>query len=351
MIHQNSGITVEDRFEIADSGASWRFFNSGRNVLELNGSDRPLLRLERLTCGKFCEASALPEKFRLHRSEDGRSAELETSGVIPFGCEYRVVRDCRIASGCALMTTDVSAVTGGRVDGLELEPLVFPCDPVAAEFLIFGEKQFRRVELSGAGTVYSGAEVPLMVRAIYHSGMKCEAALGADVWRHRAAFGIPGASSEYELALKDGELRFTRRILKYAPDGEPERRPWRFTILLGWNDGSERPEPEGEPFELAGCAMSAASRRELRSLVRRSGTSLVWKNVAPAVCRDASHVSRAGKGELAHFDLEEYFAAWWWANRQLGKSGAQFAISPMPGGLFADSVILGCFGNPPMELG
>ena len=342
---------MEDRFEIADNGASWRFFNGGRSVLELNGGDRPLLRMERLTCGKFCEASMLPEKFRLHRSEDGRSAELETSGVIPFGCEYRVVRDCRIASECALLTTDVSAVTGGRVDGLELEPLVFPGDPVAAEFLIFGEKQFRRVELSGAGTVYSGAEVPLMVRVIYPPGMKCEAALGADVWRHRAAFGIPGASSEYELAFTDGELRFTRRVLKYAPEVEPERRSWRFTILLGWNDGSDRTEPDGASFELDGCAMSAASRRELRSLVRHSVSSLVWKNVDPTVCCDAAHVSRAGKGELPHFDLEEYFAAWQWANRQLGKSGAGFTVYPMPGGVFADSVILGSLGKPPMELG
>jgi hypothetical protein len=350
-VHENSGITVENRFEIADNGASWRFFSGGRNILELNGGERTFLRMERLTCGKFCEASVLPEKFRLHRSEDGCSAELETSGVIPFGCEYRVVRDCRIASGGALMTTDVSAVTGGRVDGLELEPLVFPGDPVAVEFLIFGEKQFRRVELSGTEEVYSGAEVPLMVRVIYPSGMSCEVALGADVWRHRAAFDIPGASSEYELVFSDGELRFTRRVLRYAPDVEPERRSWRFTILLGWRDGSDRPEPEGEAFELGGCTMSAASRRELRSLVRRSGASLVWKNVAPVVCRDAAHVSRAGKGELPHFDLEEYFSAWQWANRQLGKSGAGFTLSPAPGGIFADSVILGNLGIPPTELG
>ena len=314
------------------------------------GGAEAFFRLGRVKCGKFGELSALPEKFRLHRSEDAAGAELESSGVIPFGCEYRVSRNCRVTCGCVSLTTDIAAVTGGRVDGIELEPPTFRGDLVRAEFLIFGEDKFRSAELPASGILYSGGEVPLMIRAVYADGSRCEMALGADVWRHRAASGIDGAKSEYELAASGNELKLTRRALKYAPEVEPERRPWRFTILIGWDDGSAPAEHSGEGFELPGCAMSAVSRRELRSLVRRSDRPLVWRDVSPSVCGDAAHVSRSGRGELAHFDLEELLAAWRWANRQLGKSGAHLTLTPMAGGLFADSVILRNLGRPAAKL-
>ena len=343
---------VEDRFDISDGGVVWGFPQRGNGVLELAraGGAPAFFRLGRVKCGKFGELGALPEKFRLHRSEDAAEAELESSGVIPFGCEYRVSRDCRVTCGCATLTTDIAAVTGGRVDGMELEPPTFAGDLARAEFLIYGEEKFRSVELPASGTLYSGREVPLMIRVTYADGLRCEMALGADVWRHRAAFGIDGAASEYELVAAGNELKLTRRVLKYAPDIEPERRPWRFTVLIGWDDGSASAEPSGETFELPGCAMSAVSRRELRSLVRRSDRSLVWRNVSPAVCGDAAHVSRSGRGELAHFDLEELLAAWRWANRQLGKSGHHLALTPKAGGLFADSVILRNLARPAAKL-
>ena len=343
---------VEDRFDIADRGVVWGFPQRGGNVLELShaGGASAFFRLGRVKCGKFGELSALSEKFRLHRSEDGAEAELESSGVIPFGCESRVARDCRVTGGCASLVTDLAAVTGGRVDGIELEPLIFSGELRKVEFLIFGEKKFRSAELPASGTLYSGSEVPLMIRAIYADGSRCELSLGADVWRHRAASGIDGAESEYELVAAENELKLTRRVLEYAPEVEPERRPWRFTILIGWDDGTLPPAPPGEAFELPGCAMSAASRRELRSLVRRSDRPLVWRNVSPSVCVDPAHVSRAGHGELAHFDLEELLAAWRWANRQLGKSGAHLILTPKAGGLFADSAILRNLGRPAAKL-
>ena len=342
---------MEDRFDIADNGVVWGFPLRGKSVLELSRTGAAaFFRLGRIKCGKFGELSVLPEKFRLHRSEDAADAELESSGVIPFGCEYRVVRDFRVSCGCASFTTDISAVTGGRVDGIELEPLTFAGEMTKVEFLIFGEDKFRTAELPTEGTLYSGNEVPLLIRATYADGLRCEMALGGDVWRHRAAFGIEGAESEYELAASGGELKLTRRVLKYAPEVEPERRPWRFTSLIGWNDGTAPSEPLGEAFELPGCAMSAANRRNLRARVRRSTASLDWREVSPTVCRDAAHVSRAGRGELAHFDLEELLAAWRWANRQLGRSGAHLTLTPKPGGLFADSVILNCLGRPAGKL-
>lgn len=342
---------VEDRFDIADDGAVWGFPRRGKNFLELSrDGGAAFFRLGRVKCGKFGGSSALPEKFRLHRSGDGVEFELEYSGVIPFGCEYRVMRDCRVSGGCISLTTDISAVTGGKVDGIELEPLTFCGDMNKVEFLIFGEEKFRESKLSASGTLYAGGEVPLMLRVTYADGGRCEAALGGDVWRHRAAAAIPGAVSEYELTASGGELKLTRRVLKYDAETEPERRPWRFNTLIGWNDGRPTPAPCGEAFELPGCAMSAASRRNLRSLVRRSERSLNWRDVAPSVCGESAHVSRSGRGNLAHFDLDELLAAWRWANRQLGKNSSHLILTPKPGGLFADSVILGNLGRPPTVL-
>ena len=333
---------MEDRFDIADNGVVWGFPLRGKSVLELMCKDgaAPFFRLGRVKCGKFGESSMLPEKFRLHRSEDAAEVELESAGVIPFGCEYRVSRDCRVACGCATLTTDLAAVNGGRVDGMELEPLIFSGAMTRVEFLLFGENGFRRAELPASGVLYSGSEVPLMIRVTYADGLRCEMALGADVWRHRAAFGIAGAESKYELTAAENELKLTRQVLKYAPEVEPERRPWRFTILIGWDRGIVPSDANGEAFELPGCAMSSSSRRALRSLVRRSAAALNWRGVSPSVCGDPAHVSRSGRGELAHFDLEELVAAWRWANRQLGKTGAHLTLTPKPGGLFADSVIL-----------
>ena len=343
---------MEDRFEIRDNGAVWDFHNRGGSVFELRRPDvgEAFFKFGRVTCGKFGELSALPEKFRLHRAEDAREVEVETSGVIPFGCEYRVVRSCRVASGVALLTTDLAAVTGGRIDGLELEPAIFSGKPDTVEFLIFGEREFRRVDFPSDGVLYSGAEVPLVVRATFADGLQCEVALGADVWRHRAASRIPGASSEYELAVADGSLKFLRRVLKYDSETEPERRPWRFNLLVGWSAGPASSAPAGTPFGMAECALSASVRRELRTLVRRSETPLVWSDAAPRCCGDASHVSRAGKGELEHFDLEELFADWLWANRQLARSGAHLVLTPAKGSIFADSVILRNLGRPAAKL-
>ena len=163
---------MEERFEIHDDGAVWGFRSRGGEVLALTRPEaaEAFFQLGRVKCGKFGELSVLPEKFRLHRAEDSTEAELESAGVIPFGCEYRVVRNCRVASRVALLTTDLAAVTGGRIDGLELEPVTFSGELARVDFLLFGEIAFRSVEAPADGVLYAGSEVPLMVRATFADG-------------------------------------------------------------------------------------------------------------------------------------------------------------------------------------
>lgn len=333
---------MEDRFEVADHGVVWRFSARGKNVLELSADAAGgFFRMERSRCGKFGELSALPRKFRLHRSVDGMAAELESESVIPFGCEYLVARTCRVSSGVAELVSDFSAVNCGRVDGVELEPVVFAGEWKSVEMLVFGEEKFRRISAPSTGCLYSGAEPPLMLRVVFASGRRCEFALGCDVWRHRGAMRINGAHSEYELVADSDGIRLSRRVLIYAPETEPERRSWRYSALIGWDNGDAalRP-PDGEAFELPGCAMSASVRRELRRIARRAAGSLVWRNVEPGVCFDPAHAGRAGRAELEHFDLAEYLEAWRWANRELTRRGRGFRIVPSEDGLFAGSVIM-----------
>jgi len=323
----------------------------GKSVVEISAAGESFFRMERMKCGKFGELSALPEKFRLHRSEDGCLAEIDSCGVIPFGCEYRVFRDFQITSGCAVLTTDVAAVSHGRVDGVELEPLVFAGAWSKLDFLVFGEKEFRHADRSCGGVIYSGSEPLLMVRVEYSSGRRCEMALGADVWRHRGAMRIEGARSEYELSVDGGSVRLVRRVLIYAPEVEPERRSWRYTILLGWDERREKADlPAGESFSLPGCDLNSSSRRILRDRVRRASGDLVWEGAAPELCFDSTHVGRAGKEALEHFDLEEILIAWRWANRQMRKHGAGLRVLPRSGGIFAESVILGQLSEKLSEL-
>ena len=340
---------MEERFEVADNGAVWKFPSRGKNMLELSSANTGcFFRMERSKCGKFGELSALPRKFRLHRSADDASAELETESVIPFGCEYLVARECRISSGAAELISDFSAVNFGRVDGIELEPVVFSGDWRSLELLVYGEKKIRSFAAPRSGVLYMGAEPPLLVRAVFASGLRCEFALGADLWRHRGASRIAGAHSEYQLCADSDGVKLLRRVLFYEPEVEPERRSWRYTVLVGWDDGKVGPEPSGEGFELPGCAMSPASRRQLRHIVRRAEGNIVWRNAAPGVCFDSAHTGRAGASELEHFDLAEYLTAWRWANRELAKRGFGLSVAAAEKNIFADSVTMrrlaGAFG-------
>ena len=337
---------MEDLYTISDRGAAWTFRARGGQVLELSGGADGALRLGRVKCGKFGELSALPDKFRLHRSEDGCLSELESSGVIPFGCEYRVERGISVTPGCAVVTEDISAVNFGRVDGIELEPISFSGDWEYVEFLIFGEETFRRVERGTDGVAYSGDELPLMVRVAFASGRRIEFAAGSDVWRHRADRRIGGASALFEIAVSASEVKITRLVLAYGAEVEPERRPWRFTSLIGWSDCADASPAEGEALSFAACALDPKVRRELRNAVRRASSPLVWCGVSPRICREAAHAARSGRGDFEHFDLEELIADWRWANRTLRKKALSLRMTPDPGSVFADSVILNALGKP-----
>ena len=71
---------------------------------------------------------------------------------------------------------------------------------------------------------------------------------------------------------------------------------------------------------------------------------------APELCLDAAHLGRAGKGELEHFDLEDYFAFYLWGNHQLAGRGDSFTMLPAPECRFAGSAAVKNLGRAPRKL-
>lgn len=358
---------------IAGPEFSARVEPSGKYAFTLELEGRPRLRTGRAGCAAFSELSALPKSFRRHASSDGLSASVEARSVIPFGCEYEVRREIELWDGCGTLTVDIAAVNHGAVGDLSLGEVSFPGPWTKLEFLLWGEKTFRAVELTGEEREFHHSpEIPVMIRLSDGAGCVVEFAAGGDLWRHRAGFRTPGATGEFALTGSAEEVRFSRQILRYEPEVEPEKRPWRFSSLIAWRTGGDsEPEPAGERVDFAAaelpdsgrrvpaegggsaalpCLASAAGRKFIRNLVRRASGSLVLTGAAPELCLDAAHLGRAGKGELEHFDLEDYFAFYLWGNHQLAGRGDSFTMLPAPECRFAGSAAVKNLGRTPRKL-
>lgn len=78
-----------------------------------------------------------------------------------------------MVAGLALWTVDVSAVARGIVSAVELEPVTFPGPWRTLEYLIYGEKEFRRVEPGETETeFYRGRELVMSVRLTAADGAR-----------------------------------------------------------------------------------------------------------------------------------------------------------------------------------
>ena len=310
---------------IAGPGFTGTVYAEGGTVFELAAGGRPLLRLGRTRCGGFAEDGALLKKLRFHASLDSLSASIDTASVIPFGCEYLVSRELEMVAGLALWTVDVSAVARGIVSAVELEPVTFPGPWRTLEYLIYGEKEFRRVEPGETETeFYRGRELVMSVRLTAADGARVEFNAGGDLWRHRAAMHLPEAVGEYALSggaeLDCADVALPESGRRVRCGGEAESRP---------------------------CLTSPAARRIFRDFVRRSAADLRIGGLAPGCCCAAAHLERPGKKELEHLDLDDCISFYLWGNRQLAKNGHHLRITPAAEGPFAGSVSAANLGEYP----
>lgn len=315
-----------DRLKIYDGDFTLEFPGRGKHSIVLKHGKDTILTCGRVLCGKFSEVGALEKKLRIHPHQDGLSAQIESTNIIPFGCEYEISRDITAASSFARMTCDVRAVNFGRVGSLALGEVRF-CNVAKISYLVYGEEFFRDAVFGTDSVIYSGTEPLVMVTVTTADGITVDFGCGSDIWRLRSAANMPGVSSLFTLKCEDGEVVLTRQPLIYGAETEVEQRPWRFKSIISWSTHEEAESIAGKEFDNAACMLAPAARREFRKNVRRSDSqNLVCTNSAPAICCNASHLEKPEKEKLCHFDLEEYISSYIWANRQLSKKNNFFAF-------------------------
>lgn len=347
-----------EEIRVKNGGFEISAFSRGRCAVKSVAASGDEVAFGRLSCGKFGELSALPEKWRRHDSGDQRLVEVDSTSVIPFGCEYRTVRHVEIFDGFSLVTTDVSPLNHGRITRLELEPVTFRGSWSRVEYLLYGADSFVSVGKLPAGErreLYRGRETVVMLRVVFDSGVTAEFAVGNDLWRHRASFHlVPGVGSEYSIIAGDDEITLERMVFDFPEEIEAPKRGWRFNHLLSWYDPAGRSAAvEGAAADTVisydSCAIAPACRRRWRSALRSGeGSSCLLKDAAPHICFDPAHLERSGSGELEHFDLEELAELWLWGNRRREKGG--FTVKAAEGSLFADSAAMKNLSSIPQVL-
>ena len=319
-----------DRLKIFDGNFQVEFPSRGKHSIVLLYKGEKVFTYGRIFCGKFSEVGALEKKFRIHPNQDNLSAEIESTNVIPFGCEYEISRDINAASHLLRITEDIRAVNFGRVGDIALEEVRFPANIASLEYLVYGENTMRKVtDVSAASEIFCGNEPVVMATVLLKNNVKVDFGCGSDVWRLRSASNMEGVSAEFSLAVDEDELVLRRKPLIYAEGVEIEQRPWRFKSIVSWQACEEEQEivSGAEEFSNAPCMLAPTARREFRRKVRRSKENLICTESVPALCNDASHLEKPEKRELCHFDLEEYMTSYVWANRQLGRQDKKFAFS------------------------
>ncbi|MBQ9088574.1 MAG: hypothetical protein IJY46_07325 [Lentisphaeria bacterium] len=341
---------IADELKVFANGSSFTAFAAGEYAVEAGGEKENFFRLGRISAAGFSGALALPEKLRCHRTNDNLCAEFDSVNVIPFGCEYRVKRHWTVFSNIALLNCDIAADNGGVVRDLELEPVEFLLKAEKVEFRIYGENAVRTVN-APEGELYSGSAAVLMVRVTAADGAQAEYICGDDIWRHRGAEKIAGASAEYRIAVEDGKVVLTRKVLITPDEVTVEKRPWKFKSIFSWRTpGSVTvPESAGEEFALEGCFAFAFARREVRKVVRRTGKDavLLLKGEFPRLCDDPAHLERPAKHPVEHCDLGAAAADYLWANRELAKRGS---VMVMKGSsmLYGEAVTLANLNSVPV---
>ncbi|MBR7108207.1 MAG: hypothetical protein IKC89_07330 [Lentisphaeria bacterium] len=341
---------IADELSVFADGNRFTAFSSGEYAVEVSGEKRCFFRLGRVAAAGFSGALALPEKLRCHRTNDNLCAEFDSANVIPFGCEYLVKRHWTVFSNIALLNCDIAADNGGVVRDLELEPVEFLLDAAKVEFRIYGEDSVRTVDVP-SGVIYSGSAAVLMVRVSSADGAQAEYICGDDLWRHRGAEKISGVSAEYRIAVDEGKVVLTRKVLTVPEEVVMEKRPWKFKSIFSWRAAGSvfAPETPGDELVIPDCFASASAHREIRKVVRRTGSDavLTLKGEFPRLCDDPAHLERPAKNPVEHSDLGAAAADYLWANRELARRGSVLRMKGSSA-LYGEAVILSNLNSYPV---
>ena len=271
------------------------------------------------------ESNAVSEKCRFHGKLDNAEVAVESQNIFPFGGESVIDRALTLRDRLLEVRVDVKPGRGEIIRNFELEELIFPGEYSKLEIVETLPEpgaawQMKTLELA-EGIIYSSKTPFALLLLTDADGMQLELGCGGDWWR------MPGCGDTLWSIEKCGDaVKVKRRVVAIDADEVVERRPWRFNYYVAWGR-SQAKAPEN-PQILAvdlqkevkcECFRAPAVRKLLRKKIRQldGGSNVVLQLPDISVCDDAGHLERPGKKVLRHWDLDELFALYSWANRAI----------------------------------
>ena len=313
---------------------------SGETEVSASGGETAVIRpaagvsctLGRCSIGKFSESGALSEKWRVHFSSDNTQAEAESSGRLPFGCEYQIRRTLEVSGGFVSFVTDIAALNHGFIREFRAEPLVFSglwreihCQTAGGEIQKF---------MPGTSGILLKSGRPVILLRIKYDNCEAEFSINHDIWRHDFAFQSGnGVESAFTLTAEPEKVALDRLIFSFPENEElpPPKRPWRFTGFLAWSRRGGETVTADETVKLPdSCLLNPAVQRALRRKIRTASGNLTLSGAKCRFCSEPSHLGRRGGGNL-HTDLEEAVSLWHWGNRRLAPDRKLAVLPETPG--------------------
>ncbi len=349
--------------------------------LQFSNGDNIELNLEGITIGDFNESMAMPEKAVRHDFMEEDGYRVDTSSVIPFGCEPIILRKFEYLGHIIKVTSDVRVKASLQSSVFSIDKLVLSGNWKRVAVINPGEKncfpdkiKWEEVPFENS-TIYESGNMFAILILESEIGMRIEIGTGFDIWRWNIADHIEGAHGNLKVEILDGKVLLERRVLTAESDFEIPKRDWRFNWYLSWDFGEnisgkgattdncfslkkfEWPESgrvKKSDYDKEPCLHSKTARNRLRkwlrSIIKQSeGKEVSLLDMEAHICGNAAHLERPKMGELLHWDLPDIFDFQFWANRQLRRNESFLSIFPQKEGIFSELPSFKGMGKPVVD--
>lgn len=348
------------------SGKGWEivFDSPGKGLFTCSFGENFRLISRYAILDSLEEAAALPAGRKVHHSDDGAEAGMETVSRIPFGAEPSITRTCHLSEGLLAVTMDFAirssfALRSLFAGGFYAEGAIADIGIVRIPGTGVRIPAPEWLELKGIQNdeiLYDEEIPPLSLLFKTEDGYIAELSTGEDFWRWCAKQHHTSSRYTVKKTEKGIEISWVPYEFYPGPDTEiPAGRDRRMNYLIAWKKSGKRKKairsgavfdmasydwPEsclardaaGKPEKEVPCFASSAVINVLKKWVRKElprvkeGDVLSIVNAVPVFCHAASHQDRAKQKILAHSGIYAMNSFRLWANRQLRRTGAELRI-------------------------
>lgn len=334
----------------------------------LGTEGRPLLVHEGGVIGKFHEREMLQTKLRKHDVLKFDALLCDSEARLPFGSEPTVRRHFEVAGNHANLIVDWTLQSDIVLDALSIDDLFLPGAWRDVTVVTIKEDELVKetIEISENASVLWSGSIPFLACVFRtEDGLLVEIGTGDDLWRWMVADSLGGRGS-FRIEKSEDGIRVFREVFRIPETMENIKgRDWRFKWYFAWMKEGDRQRDarrgddcveldlSSEKLKsgsyhgcggmmssnpcLASAKVEGVLKRRVRSLVAKEEKErLILTNVSPGLCDSASHLRRASKGALLHWDMMKTLDFWFWANRIAADEGKRFLIEPKRDNLFQD---------------